>query len=145
MAAAADAGHGEEKWLPRMTHSFVALDSSTHAIDTAAFAKAMEQARFRGRGGIRQRLPPAAAVAACRCACRWLLLTAALCTRHAQQVLPIFEKIGTVFLFARHEFAVKVGAGPPLLARSLLVSLCCLAASAACPAWEARSTSCGCC
>lgn len=24
------------------------------------------------------------------------------------QVLPIFEKIGTVFLFARHEFSVKV-------------------------------------
>jgi hypothetical protein len=23
-------------------------------------------------------------------------------------VLPIFEKIGTVFLFARHEFATKV-------------------------------------
>lgn len=57
---------GEENWLPRMTKAFIALDSSSHAIDTAAFAAAMEK------------------------------------------VLPIFEKIGTVFLFARHEFAVKV-------------------------------------
>lgn len=46
---AAQAGH-EEKWLPRMTQSFVSLDSSTHAIDTAQFAKAMEQARVRRRG-----------------------------------------------------------------------------------------------
>ncbi|PSC72987.1 glycolipid transfer [Micractinium conductrix] len=56
----------EENWLPRMTRAFLALDSSTHAIDTAAFADAMEK------------------------------------------VLPIFEKIGTVFLFARHEFAHKI-------------------------------------
>jgi hypothetical protein len=56
----------EDKWLPRMTRAFMELDSSTHAIDTAQFAAAMEQ------------------------------------------VLPIFEKIGTVFLFARHEFAVKI-------------------------------------
>ena len=35
------------------------------------------------------------------------------------QVLPIFEKIGTVFLFARHEFAVK--ASPPLALRCVHV------------------------
>lgn len=33
----------EENWLPRMTLAFLALDSSTHAIDTAAFADAMEK------------------------------------------------------------------------------------------------------
>lgn len=60
------AAQQEENWLPRMTTAFIALDSSTHAINTAAFAAAMEK------------------------------------------VLPIFEKIGTVFLFARHEFAHKV-------------------------------------
>lgn len=35
----------EEKWLPRMTRSFISLDSSTHAIDTAQFAEAMEKVR----------------------------------------------------------------------------------------------------
>lgn len=34
---------GEENWLPRMTKAFIALDSSSHAIDTAAFAAAMEK------------------------------------------------------------------------------------------------------
>lgn len=63
---AAAAAHGEDNWLPRMTRGFLQLDSTTQAIDTAAFAAAM------------------------------------------QQVLPIFEKIGTVFLFARHEFATKI-------------------------------------
>lgn len=35
----------EENWLPRMTKAFIALDSSSHAIDTAAFAAAMEKVR----------------------------------------------------------------------------------------------------
>ncbi|KAL4855989.1 Importin beta-like SAD2 [Chlorella vulgaris] len=65
-AQAGTMAEAEENWLPRMTKAFIALDSSSHAIDTAAFAAAMEK------------------------------------------VLPIFEKIGTVFLFARHEFATKV-------------------------------------
>lgn len=56
----------DEKWLSNMTRAFMELDSSTQAIDTLAFATAMEK------------------------------------------VLPIFEKIGTVFLFARHEFATKI-------------------------------------
>ena len=38
----------EDKWLPRMTQSFMALDSSTHAIDTKQFAAAMQEARRRG-------------------------------------------------------------------------------------------------
>lgn len=37
----------EDKWLPRMTRAFMELDSSTHAIDTAQFAAAMEQVRRR--------------------------------------------------------------------------------------------------
>jgi len=37
--AAAD----ENNWLPSMTRAFMALDSSTHAIDTTAFATAMEK------------------------------------------------------------------------------------------------------
>lgn len=105
----------EDKWLPRMTRAFMELDSSTHAIDTAQFAAAMEQVRAGGR------------------VCCWVLAACvarpssmpsaqlrrcpACCAAHADsppapvQVLPIFEKIGTVFLFARHEFAVKVRCG----------------------------------
>ncbi len=40
------AAQEEENWLPRLTKAFVALDSSTHAIDTAAFAAAMEKVRW---------------------------------------------------------------------------------------------------
>lgn len=36
----------EDKWLPRMTRAFMELDSSTHAIDTAQFAAAMEQVHW---------------------------------------------------------------------------------------------------
>ncbi|KAL4433930.1 hypothetical protein ABPG75_000371 [Micractinium tetrahymenae] len=59
-------GASPDHWLPTMTQAFMALDSSTHAINTAEFATAMEK------------------------------------------VLPIFEKIGTVFLFARHEMHTKI-------------------------------------
>lgn len=40
----------QELWLPRMSKAFIALEGSAHAIDTAAFATAMQEVRvWRGQ------------------------------------------------------------------------------------------------
>lgn len=101
----------EENWLPCMTKAFTALDSSSR-ISTAAFAAAME--KVRGPVWLLAGWPEHAGWLGCR---NWacsrpdaarsrLPYPQHRCGR--VQVLPIFEKIGSVFLFARHEFAVKV-------------------------------------
>lgn len=72
-AAAAHAAMEEEKWLPRMTRSFMDLDSSTHSIDTKQFAEAMQKVR-RGTD-----------VGCTACSKRWLLLCC--CGSHAAAVI----------------------------------------------------------
>lgn len=133
-------GDSADHWLPTMTRAFMALDSSTHAINTAEFATAMEQvwssackaARCHQLAscpaflthwlvGMSTALRCLAATGSVDQAGRAVLMHPAcaqvvlprldavlnLCLL-PEQVLPIFEKIGTVFLFARHEMNTKV-------------------------------------
>ena len=46
----------QELWLPRMAKAFIALESTSQAIDTAAFATAMQEVRGSAVGALRPQL-----------------------------------------------------------------------------------------